>query len=177
MISEEQIRKETVTEVAHLMMTAARTAPKGCGRDTLFIAIASDDERIQIADHMDVIASREGAGFFARDAKNVRKSEVLLLLGTSIEPLGLSYCGYCGFPNCAEKRKHGEAPCAFNLADLGIALGSAVAVAAAHHTDNRIMFSAGRAALELGLCGKGVADIFGIPLSISSKSPYFDRTV
>ena len=40
--------------------------------------------------------------------------------------------------------------------------------------DNRIMFTAGKAAASLGLLGDKKL-IFGIPLSVSGKSPYFDR--
>jgi len=175
MISEEQIRKETALEVARLMMIAARTAPKGRGRDTLVIALASDEDRQKIASHMDEIARRDEIPFFSRDAENLRKSDALILLGTKVAPLGLNHCGYCGYESCAEKAKHPEVPCAFNLTDLGIALGSAVSVAASHRIDNRIMYSAGRTALEMGLCGEGVAVLFAVPLSISPKSPYFDR--
>ena len=38
-----------------------------------------------------------------------------------------------------------------------------------------IMFSAGLAAQQLGLLGEGVGQVYAIPVSISSKSPFFDR--
>ena len=41
--------------------------------------------------------------------------------------------------------------------------------------DNRVMFSVGRAARSLGLLGASVTLVLGIPLSISGKSPFFDR--
>ena len=59
--------------------------------------------------------------------------------------------------------------------DLGIALGSAVSIAADNRIDNRIMFSAGVAAMEMNLLGPGVGEIIGIPLSATKKSIYFDR--
>lgn len=65
--------------------------------------------------------------------------------------------------------------CSFNSGDLGIAVGSAVSVATDHRVDNRIMYSAGKAALELGLLGDGVAIAFGVPLSATGKNPFFDR--
>jgi len=60
--------------------------------------------------------------------------------------------------------------------DMGIALGSACAVAADARVDNRIMFSAGKAAMEMGYAD---GDVLwnGIPLSVSGKSPFFDRRV
>ncbi len=41
--------------------------------------------------------------------------------------------------------------------------------------DNRMMFSIGVAALELGWFEKGVAMALGFPLSATGKSPFFDR--
>lgn len=37
------------------------------------------------------------------------------------------------------------------------------------------MFSAGMAAERLGLLGEDVKQVYAIPISIASKSPYFDR--
>ena len=54
-------------------------------------------------------------------------------------------------------------------------LGSAVSRAQAYGVDTRIMFSAGTAAAHLGLLGEGVQQVLAIPVSISSKSPFFDR--
>ncbi|MEJ5302896.1 MAG: ferredoxin [Bacteroidales bacterium] len=175
MITENQDRANTARIIAGLMMAAARTAPKGRGRDTLFIAMATEDEKVRIADHMRIIAEREQIAFFSRDAGNLLRSDALILIGTRIEPLGLKNCGYCGHKTCDGKKAFEEVPCSFNTIDLGIALGSAVSVAASHHADNRIMFSVGRAALELQMVPPDVKVLLGIPISISSKSIYFDR--
>ena len=58
--------------------------------------------------------------------------------------------------------------------DLGIALGSAVATAADLRVDCRILFSAGKAAEEMGYAD---GDVLwqGIPISIRGKNPFFDR--
>lgn len=175
MIHENQTRTESVLHVAQMMMSAARTAPKGRGRDTLFVATASGEELMAVAHQMDLIATKENLPFFARDAANLRQSIAMVLLGTAVSSLGLSYCGYCGLNTCAQKNEYSQVPCAFNLVDLGIAVGSAVSVASGFGVDNRVMYSAGRAALELGMCGEGVSTVFAIPLSVSAKSPYFDR--
>lgn len=175
MITEEQEREKIIHQIAGLMMAAARTAPKGRGRDTLYIALAERADRERLAARMKEIADKENIPFFSRDADNILRSDALLLIGSRIEALGLKYCGFCGLESCSEKNKYPEVPCSFNTLDLGIALGSAVSVAAAHHADNRIMFSVGRAALDLGLVPPEVRIVLGIPLSISSKSIYFDR--
>ncbi len=66
-------------------------------------------------------------------------------------------------------------PCAFNSVDVGIALGSAVATAADCRVDTRVMYSAGMAAARMKLLGEGPYQYFAIPVSASSKSPFFDR--
>ena len=58
--------------------------------------------------------------------------------------------------------------------DLGIALGSAVSVAADDRIDNRIFYTAGKAVLSLGLMPKKVKIAMGIPLSTWGKSIYHD---
>ena len=89
--------------------------------------------------------------------------------------MGPRPCGYCGFKDCEDNLKNGGL-CAISIGDLGIALGSAVSVAAAHHADNRIMFTLGKAAINLNLFDdKEVRIAYGIPVSVSAKSPFFDR--
>ena len=65
--------------------------------------------------------------------------------------------------------------CVFNVTDLGIAVGSAVSIAADNRIDHRVMYSAGKGALKEGMLPADVKIAYGIPLSISSKSIYFDR--
>jgi uncharacterized ferredoxin-like protein len=64
--------------------------------------------------------------------------------------------------------------CAVRMADLGIALGSAVKTASIHNVDNRIMYSVGVTALALGMLGDCTV-AYGIPLRASGKNIYFDR--
>ena len=112
--------------------------------------------------------------FFLRDAANVDAVELMVLLGSRKEPLGIPNCGFCGYEDCAAMFQAG-ACCYFNVCDLGIAVGSAVSVAADLRIDNRIMFSAGRAVVDLQLLGADVQIAYGIPLSATGKSPFFDR--
>lgn len=175
-VFEENIREEAATAVAKRMVTAARTAPKAKGKDTLVAAIVDAETRKTIASHMrTMVETASAAQFFLRDADNLEQSHGLVLLGTRIDPLGLHPCGLCGLADCNEKRQHPDHPCSFNTGDLGIAIGSAVSVAMDARIDNRVMFSIGMAARELNLLGNDVRIVYGIPLSISSKDPYFDR--
>lgn len=166
--------KNGLLDFARMICAAARTAPKGRGLDLMTIAIVDGDEKDSLVERMHLIAERDGVAFFARDAENVRQAQLIILFATSKKPLGLPHCGFCGFSNCGELQKAG-AVCAFNSGDLGIALGSAVSRAADLRIDNRILYTAGKAALELGMLGEDAALAFGLPLSITGKSPFFDR--
>lgn len=169
-----EAEKPAVLQAAEQLCIAARTAPKGKGKDLLVTAIVTGEEKDQLCKKMREIADRDQLAFFDRDAANVEGVEVAVLFGTRREPLGLPACGYCGFANCGAMAKAG-AFCSFNVGDLGIALGSAASRAADLRLDNRIMYSLGKAALEIGLLGQEVALAYGIPLSATGKSPFFDR--
>jgi uncharacterized ferredoxin-like protein len=166
--------KITTLSVAHQMVTAARTAPKGCGVDKIVAIVLDGDDKKVISDEMRKLAALPGLDFCVRDANNVDDSHCIVLIGVENIPLGLESCGMCGFGNCVNSVKAGSL-CAFNSTDLGIAIGSAVSIAADHRIDNRVMFSIGKAALSLGILGKNVTLCFGIPLSTHTKSNFFDR--
>lgn len=165
---------QTLVDVAQQLCVAARTAPKARGRDFLVTGIVSGADKSRLADTMRDIAQRDGVAFFERDAQNIDDSPVVVLIGTRKEVLGLPHCGFCGFDDCQDLTASGGV-CAFNSGDLGIALGSAVSRAADLRLDNRIMYSAGKAAIELKLLGPDVAMAYGIPLSASGKNLFFDR--
>lgn len=159
--------------VAKAIMTAARTAPKARGTDNLeIIAIVDRAEMEAIASHMNTMSSRQGRQFFTRDAQNLLQSEAVVLIGTRNSVLKLN-CGYCGFETCELKETQPNVPCAFNVNDLGIAIGSAVSVAADNRVDSRVMWSVAGAAMELGYIDCHAS--FAILLSCSGKSPFFDR--
>jgi uncharacterized ferredoxin-like protein len=162
-------------EAARLICIAARTAPKARGKDLLVTAIVSGEQQRQLAERMRKIAQRDDVAFFARDADNVLQAEMVVLLGSRKQPIGLPNCGLCGFSGCEALQAAGGV-CAFNSGDLGIALGSAASRAADLRIDNRIMYSAGKAALELGFLGEDVVLAYGLPLAVIGKSPFFDRS-
>lgn len=174
-IKSEQAEREGILNVAKQMAAAARTAPKTRGMDFLETLIVTGDDLNKIADCMEAIGEKQNMAFCIRDAKNIRGSEAVLLLGIGHHTRGLNEsCQYCQSQNCAECMKKGNS-CVYDPVDLGIALGSAVSIAADNRIDNRIMFSVGVAAKELKLFEDKIAMIFGIPLSASGKSIYYDR--
>ena len=170
-LNERDTRHEQVMRIAHQMMTAARTAPKGKGVDVIEIALVEGDDIRRLSEEMIAIHEENGFKFFLRDADNIQNAECILLIGTREHAHGLN-CGHCGYSNCADRPT--GVPCAIVSVDVGIAIGSACATAADHRVDTRVMFSAGLAAQRLDIL-KGCRQVFAIPVSASSKNPFFDR--
>lgn len=174
---EEEIRDQAIVDAAREIMLAVRTSPKTRGIDNMSILVATGDEKEAIAAKMDEIFERSGGKrpTFTRDAKGVAAAGAVLLVGMAVPPYGLD-CGWCGFASCADKTgKAPAAPCVFPAIDLGIGCGVASARLADKFIDNRMMFSIGFAAVQLGWFGPDVRIALGFPLSASGKNPYFDR--
>ena len=189
--NERDCRHEHVLGVARQMMTAARTAPKGKGVDVIEIdelieelknaneewiivgeaVLVTGEDLKKLSEKMNAMAEELGMKFFLRDAANVLQAECVVIIGTREQAQGLN-CGHCGFPTCAGRTE--GVPCALNTVDVGIAVGSACATAADMRVDTRVMFSAGLAAQRMNWL-KDCKTVFAIPVSASSKNPFFDR--
>jgi uncharacterized ferredoxin-like protein len=142
--------------------------------DLIVTAILQGEAKSRLAARMRELASSGGESFFERDAGNVEAAVAVVLIGTRGQRLGLRGCRLCGSPDCEAAARAGVL-CAFNFHDLGVAVGSAVSVAAHHHVDNRVMFSIGRAALGSEFLPADVIMAVGIPLSATGKNIFFDR--
>ena len=105
MISESEFTAQQTIEIAKKMAIAARTAPKGRGRNTVDIKIASGAELETIAIKMEEIGTRSNQQFFLRDAENIRNSHAILLIGSEIKTLGLNEYGLCVLTECRNKEK------------------------------------------------------------------------
>jgi len=148
-ISSTDAEKDAVLIVAKFMLTAARTAPKTGGLDSIVTAILNGEEKEKLSETMEKVGKERELDWIIRDSKNVKDADAVVLIGvTNAET--------------------------FRLIDLGIALGSAVKTASEMNVDNRIMLSVGMAAQELGILNAEV--VLGIPMSIKGKNIFFDRT-
>lgn len=173
---EEEIRDTAIWAAAEEVMLAVRTAPKTRGIDNVSIVLADGDEKAALAAKMEELFERTGGKrpSFSRDGKNVAGASSVMVIGVKAPAYGLD-CGWCGFGDCGGKAKVAAAPCVFGAIDLGIGAGVAASKLAGKHIDNRMMYSIGLAALELGWLGDGVTMALGFPLSVTGKSPFFDR--
>ncbi len=188
-ISSTDAEHDAMRTVANLMAAAARTAPKGRGVDEIRTMIIDGEDIEELAGAMEEAAPGRPdiiTNALYRDARNVRDSDCALLigiLGVPKKPENPFDCGACGFGTCGslmnargKRDTGGDFPgpvCSFASIDLGVALGSAVTVAAEHNVDNRMMYTMGVAAAKLKWFEADL--IIGIPLSVTGKSPYFDR--
>jgi len=181
-ITSQKGEKEGIMQAANLMLLSARTAPKSGGVDDILAATVLGEEKDRLAMEMEKIAEERGIEFFRRDAKNVRDSDAVVLIGVvGTRSFGFN-CSACGYKNCAEFDKAEEKlgqdfvgpNCVFKVLDLGIALSSAVKTASMLNVDNRIMYRVGTAAQRLKQLPKASV-IMGIPISARGKSIYFDR--
>ena len=175
-LSEENMLDEAVIAAAKELAIAAVTAPKACGRDTIRTAVVTGEDLVTLAAEMDRIEEARESSFaiFSRDAALVRRSPAVVLIGVKNQSRGLHPCGLCGHGDCASCKKAGG-HCAFDDMDLGIALGSAASRAADLRLDNRMLYTAGMAAMSLKLLGEEVSTIVAIPLSCTNKNIYFDK--
>lgn len=174
---EKQMEEQAVLQTAARMCAAARTAPKTKGIDDIQTMVLTGEDKDRLADEMEKIGQRDfgekAEDWYIRDARNVKAADAIILIGVKRTYRGVQKCGFCGFKDCGECRaKNGR--CAFQFVDLGIALSSAVAVAADARVDNRIMFSAGKATMEMFDTSDDVI-WQGIPISVSGKNVFFDR--
>ncbi len=167
--------------VAELMAISAITAPKAKGEDYVKVKIINKSTDLKkLGKQMVSFGKKLKKGDFDRDGMNVQNSGAVVLIGyKKAAPLGLN-CGACGFKTCKallkQKAVDGEfrgPACAYRMLDMGIALGSAVKTACMLNVDNRIMYRIGVAARNLKWVDWDF--VMGIPLSVSSKSIYFDR--
>lgn len=163
-VEEHQAIRKAILSVAELMVIAAKTAPKAKGVDNIVIKILdSKDELEALAKKMEELADIYKEERWKRDADNVRRSEAVVLVGCKVVDIGVE----------TPRLWKLDANTVLSVVNLGIAIGSAVKIASMLNVDNRVMFTVGVAAQELGIIDGDY--VLGIPLSATAKSIYFDR--
>lgn len=169
-----EMEQTAILQTAAKMCAAARTAPKANGTDSIVTLVLTGEDKDRLAEAMEAHGIRhpEQKAWYDRDAGNVRASGAVVLIGAKHLYRDANHCGMCGFGDCGNCAANGGR-CLFTGIDLGVALGAAARAASEDYVDSRIMFSIGKAAMDMGL-QEGII-WHGIPLSVSSKSGYFDR--
>ncbi len=176
MVSENKAIESALLGAAEEICLAAKTAPKACGKDSILTAILTGEEIMRLADCMEEIGANSDKpnSIFSRDAALLRSCGAVVLIGEKRVVRALN-CGLCGRKTCADCIAEGG-HCAFDDIDLGIALGSAASIAADKRIDNRILYTAGTAAMKLRLLGDSTATIIALPLCAGERNQFFLRT-
>jgi len=185
-IPSEESERNALLRVAEMAAATARTSPKARGVDSIKTLILDGEDKEELAVAMERKAEHkyeQASANFKRDANNLRAAGCVLLIGVTGSPKKIEQpldCGACGYESCAQFLKvkkrtvdYTGPNCIFQAMDLGIALCSAARLASDFGIDNRMMYTIGTAAKQLGLLNSDV--IIGIPLSVSGKNPFFDR--
>ncbi|HTY15806.1 MAG TPA: DUF2148 domain-containing protein [Methanoregulaceae archaeon] len=179
------VEKQAVNTVAGLMALSARTAPKGRGIDEIEIKIVTGGDLASLSEKMKAYGEVHNLAFFVRDGTSMALCDTCVLIGIREGTTTGIDCGGCGYPTCKDffqafsQKKDRDTPfigpnCTIRITDLGIAVGSAVKTAQIHNVDNRVMYTAGVAAMMLGWMF-GCSVVYGIPLKASGKNIFFDR--
>lgn len=174
-INNKESERRTIMLVADKMITAIRTAPKAHGQDSIVAMALTGEEKDKLARITKALGEEGHEDFMIRDSKIIKLCPVVILVGVKNEFAGVNEaCQFCGFENCAACEKAG-ANCALKVTDLGVAVGSAVSIAADNRVDNRVFFSAGKSAVVGKFFKEDPRICYAIPLYVSGKSIFFDR--
>lgn len=172
---EKDIDAQAAMNAAIQVCAAARTAPKARGIDYIHTMALNGEEKDALARELRRLGKELNLAFYLRDADNLEAAQAVALIGVEKHQRGLGdTCDFCGMGGCSGCAQKGGL-CAFDSMDLGIALGSAAALAADLRMDSRMMYSVGKAALSLNLFEDKCHMVIALPLSVSGKSPFFDR--
>lgn len=174
MIREKDSLPDMLRQAALAMMSRARTAPKVKGLDLLELIFIEGSEVQRIADEIIRLGTLADLPYYIRDAQALEKTNAILLIGSKDRVRNLDQCELCGYETCQQKPKN--SPCALTAMELGIALGSALSSLMDYGIDSRLMLSAAKAAQSLGLFSDDIHTAIALPMSISSKNIYFDRS-
>lgn len=173
MLTEEKVIERALEQAGLAMLGRAKTAPKARGVDHLIYRIAEKDDIAALSKEIEALGIEKDVPFFIRDSRNIAPLDYILLIGAKDLSRGVPQCGFCGYENCGHKLKN-IGRCAYDLIDLGLAVGSALSLAQQLGVDTRIMYTIGKAAIRLGYLPEAAVAL-GIPLSMTEKNRFFDR--
>jgi uncharacterized ferredoxin-like protein len=193
-IGYDDLRADTVRQVAKLMAAAAITAPKSGGQllaqgKPLFLETVIIDDRAtlsQLSAWMRARGKERRENIWFRDADAADAIDAVLLVGLNHWYPPNYDCGACGYATCAEflhatkdlrdqssELEFAGPTCNLRDIDLGIAVGSAAKTAAMHSIDCRCQTRIAVAARKLGIIEADIA--VGLSLSLTHKAIGFDR--
>jgi uncharacterized ferredoxin-like protein len=185
----EDDRKEAAQIAARLLLASAITSPRvgGVGECTVHIV----EDECDIEDLCQAIEEMSGDNtaweFFKRDAAMIRDADAVLVvtsLRSLTDPSDIN-CNQCGKLTCEYLRKEDKLPqepgvaftgplCAFRAMNISYAVDGIVSLARNMGIDYGVYWSAGAAAMRMGILPKATGFALAVAISVTEKSPFRD---
>jgi len=182
-------RMDAVKIAARLLLASATTAPRVGGVGECTVHILDDECDIEdLCQKVEKMSNdNEKWGFFRRDAEMLRDADSVLLitsLRSKTDPADIN-CNMCGKLTCEYLREAEELPdepgvaypgplCIFRANNIAYAVDGMVSLARNLGIDYGIFWSAGAAAMRMGLLPKNTGFALAVGISITEKSPFRD---
>ncbi len=185
----EEDRKEAVQLAARLLLASGTTSPRVGGVGECSVHILDDECDIEdLCQQLEEMSGEKKSwDFFRRDAAMLRDADAVLII-TSLrsltDPSDIN-CNMCGYLTCEymrEKEKLQKGPgvaytgplCAFRAANVAYAIGGMVSQARTLGIDYGIFWSAGAAAMRMGMLPQATGFAVAVAISVTEKSPFKD---
>lgn len=182
-------RAESARMATRLLLASGTTTPRVGGVGECTIHIVDDDCDIEdICQQMEDMADiKKSWGFFRRDAAMVRDADALLLT-TSLrcisDPADIN-CNICGKLVCEYLKEAEKLPpdpdvaytgpiCTFRATNIAYAVDGMISQARNLGIDYGVYWSAGVAAMRMGLLPRTTGFALAVAISVTEKSPFRD---
>ncbi len=185
----EEDRKEACRIAARLLLASGTTSPRVGGVGECTIHIIEDDCDIEdICQQLESMSDEDKAwSFFKRDAAMLRDADALLIvtsLRSLTDPSDIN-CNMCGKLTCEYMRESERLPkgpgtafpgplCTFRANNVAYAIDGIVSQARNLGIDYGVYWSAGAAAMRMGLVPRDTGFALTVAISITEKSPFRD---
>ena len=88
-----ELEQQFALQTAAAMCTAARTAPKGHGKDTIHTLVLTGEDKERLAEKMEEVGKRmmgeKWPTWYGRGANNVRAANAVVLIGAELKTRGV----------------------------------------------------------------------------------------
>jgi uncharacterized ferredoxin-like protein len=185
----EEDRKEAVRIAARLLLASGTTSPRVGGVGECTIHLVEDECAIEDLCQQVERMSAEGKGwdFFKRDAQMLRDADAVMIV-TSLrcrtDPADTN-CNMCGKLICEYLKESETLPdepgvaypgplCVFRANNISYAVDGIVSQARNLGIDYGVYWSAGAAAMRMGLVPRNTGFALAVGISVTEKSPFRD---
>lgn len=185
----EDDRREAVRIAARLLLASGTTSPRVGGVGECTVHILDDDGDVEaLCQKIEGMADESKSWeFFKRDAAMLRDADAVLLvtsLRSLTDPSDIS-CNMCGYMTCdymRDVKKFERGPgvaftgplCSFRATNIAYAINGIVAQARNLGIDHGIFWSAGAAAMRMGILPRDTGFALAVGISVTEKSPFRD---